>query len=102
MDFVVFADLRPASQIGMRHDSRATLDPNRAFDDHVRSNLDFGVDCGLGIDNSGRMNAHENELLVPSLSLHVMTPLIHPTSSSPSSSSSSSEVWVSLSGIRYL
>src|SRR5262249_42083539 len=61
MDFVVFTDLRPASQIGMRHDSCATLDPHRAFDDHVRADLDFGVDCGLGIDHGRRMNAHEND-----------------------------------------
>src|SRR5262249_4302628 len=61
MDFVAFADLRPASQIRMRHDSRATLYPDRAFDDDVRANLDFGVDFRLGIDHGRRMNAHENE-----------------------------------------
>src|SRR5262245_33535777 len=61
MDFVAFADLRPASQIRMRHDSRATLYPDRAFDDDVRANLDFGVDFRLGIDHGRRMNAHEND-----------------------------------------
>src|SRR5215510_15227678 len=60
MDFVAFADLRPASQICMRHDSRAALYPDRAFDDDVRANLDFGVNFRLGIDNGRRMNAHEN------------------------------------------
>jgi hypothetical protein len=45
----------------MRHDSRATLYPDRAFDDDVRANLDFGVDFRLGIDHGRRMNAHEND-----------------------------------------
>ena len=39
MDLVVFADLGPAGELGVRHDPRATANLNRPFDHHVSSDL---------------------------------------------------------------
>src|SRR5262245_19602450 len=65
MDFVVFADIRPAGEAGVRHHAGATFDSNAPFDNNVRTDLDVAVDLGFGVNHRGGMNRHRSvELLV--------------------------------------
>ena len=58
MDLALFGDLKRRGQIRVRPDLDARADPNRAFDNGVRPDLDVGINlrarvndcCGMNVD----------------------------------------------------
>src|SRR4026207_1372446 len=58
MDLVIFANFRPAREVGVRHHARPAAYLNRPVDHHVGAYLNVGIDLCLGIDDCGWMNLH--------------------------------------------